>query len=447
MAELGAIASIVGIAAAAAQASRAMYDVATEIQSAGEDVENFAISIDSWSSAMYMAHEALKVHRSRDSAQDDTLGKFRSKKIIKPLVHELKSVTKSIKEFMPRMRTFHEKMSWFARIKWMFMKGEVEKLIRRMESSKSTLAVMLSAINLARNPEGSTGRLLETLLENCIRTAKVQQGRLAAAAPEILKKSVFEAQIQIFVTAEHLLPESRPTSQISIQEASRRPAAFVNLRQQSRPRERDIMPSTPREDFERREPRKRQTRRFAPTDLEPDTRDTQAGPSESNTIRQVAPPNKPAEESLKPETSQVLAPEIPEDLLLPSTFSGVHQTNHRVDLTPTNNAMITGRIKERRVNAMIMPKFSDNLISAHVALNLGLTIRPVVDGEENEPYYFDDGEPEPKIGEVQFYWTVGHGRRFRVRCSVCQRPLPYLIFGASFLERQRQSESEERGAD
>ncbi|KAH7386557.1 hypothetical protein BKA64DRAFT_711776 [Cadophora sp. MPI-SDFR-AT-0126] len=141
MAELGAIASIVGIAAAGAKLSMVLFEFGSTVGSARTEVNQIATEISQFCAVLKQLHSTLtkaKAHRYSVSAiatTQDILKRCQEIfKEIEDIVHPLLNSAGKSKE---------PPVDVIARMKWTFRRSKVQVLQKTLESSKNTLQLML----------------------------------------------------------------------------------------------------------------------------------------------------------------------------------------------------------------------------------------------------------------------------------------------------------------
>jgi hypothetical protein len=149
MAELGLIASIVGVASAGARLSIAIFDIASAIGAAGKELQDLSTEI-SLLCFVFKQLEALLSHahfRYSNAAVDTT------RKILdrcKEVFNELDDV---VKDLYPRKNDELGRIpspDFVTRVKWLGFRNSKVKLIKStLESYKLTLGIMLSTMQLA----------------------------------------------------------------------------------------------------------------------------------------------------------------------------------------------------------------------------------------------------------------------------------------------------------
>jgi hypothetical protein len=101
-----------------------------------------------------------------------------------------------------------------------------------------------------------------------------------------------------------------------------------------------------------------------------------------------------------------------------------------------------GYVNNKRTNAKVYPELSENLISQARVLQLGLDILPHDEEDHIKQIVTGRGIQEATKGIVVLTWSSvipvpGQTRGFKVPCYVCNHIPQPLIFGQSFLDRQR----------
>lgn len=148
MAEIGVIASIVGVAGAGAKLSLVLFGFASTVGSARVEVERVGTEISQFCAVLTQLRSTLKESRARKFSDDairttqDILE--RCQKIfqeIEDIVVPLQRSTRNSKE---------TSVDLVARVKWTFRRSKVQVLQKTLESSKNSLQLMLQVLDLAQ---------------------------------------------------------------------------------------------------------------------------------------------------------------------------------------------------------------------------------------------------------------------------------------------------------
>jgi hypothetical protein len=150
MAEVGAVASIVGIAIAGAKISMILYELGSTAKSAKSEVNKVAVSIATFSSVLQQLASTLeKAHSARFSIS--AIGT--TQEILdrcQEIFDEIGEVVKDLKITKDGGKNLTQKsVSHVARVQWVFKRVKVLKLQAELESMKLTLTLMLVTLNLA----------------------------------------------------------------------------------------------------------------------------------------------------------------------------------------------------------------------------------------------------------------------------------------------------------
>jgi hypothetical protein len=148
MAELGAIASIVGIAAAGAELSMVLFEFGSTVGSARTEVNQIATEISQFCAVLKQLHSTLTKAKARRysisaiATTQDILERCQVIfKDIEDIVHPLQKSAGKSKE---------PAVDMIARVKWTFKRSKVQVLQKTLESSKNTLQLMLLVLDLAQ---------------------------------------------------------------------------------------------------------------------------------------------------------------------------------------------------------------------------------------------------------------------------------------------------------
>jgi hypothetical protein len=150
MAELGAIASIVGIAAAGAKISMTLYELGSTVRSAKRDINKVAVSIATFCSVLQQLASTLEKARS---ARFSVSAIETTQEILDrctELFSEIEEVVKKLEMGQQGGRSPKQtSIGHVARVKWVFQRAKVQRLHAELESMKLTLTLMRIALNLA----------------------------------------------------------------------------------------------------------------------------------------------------------------------------------------------------------------------------------------------------------------------------------------------------------
>lgn len=162
--------SIAASVVALCSAGDAAYKIATSlyrsgkrVKGAGDDIENFAKDVDMYGVAIGTAYRALEpicISAPRPSRVIDYLSENEG---LISLAEQSRRVTKNIKKYNPNIRALRGKSKLIARVKWAFQKKEIDALILKMESVKSSLQIIINSV------------VLEAVMEQPPSTAKDEQ--------------------------------------------------------------------------------------------------------------------------------------------------------------------------------------------------------------------------------------------------------------------------------
>ena len=148
MAELSAIASIVGIVGAGAQLSIALFNLAEVVGSAGSEIRLLGTEISLFCSVLKQLEKTLTKARScrySMSAIETT----------QEILDRCRDVFKSIETAIdglskPKGQSLEPSVDLLARMKWAFARSKVQMQRATLESCKITLHLMLATLEFAR---------------------------------------------------------------------------------------------------------------------------------------------------------------------------------------------------------------------------------------------------------------------------------------------------------
>ena len=149
MAEIGAIASIIGVAGAGAKLSIVLFEFASTVGSAGLEVRQIGIDISLFCSVLKQLQSTLtkaKAYRYSISAIETTQEILdRCKEVFGEIEEILRSLQKG-----ERDPSAEPSVDLIARVKWTFMRSKVQVLRATLESCKITLHIMLTTLEFAQ---------------------------------------------------------------------------------------------------------------------------------------------------------------------------------------------------------------------------------------------------------------------------------------------------------
>lgn len=143
MAEIALIASVVGIAGAGAKLSIALYQIASTIGNAGNEVETIAREFNLFSSALLHLSEAYGL----DTAVSDT-----ARRITEDLVSVCDTILEDGKKLLETLKPLTERVESrtkqvILRIRWLFQKSKFATLRKSLESLKGTLTLHVTTLS------------------------------------------------------------------------------------------------------------------------------------------------------------------------------------------------------------------------------------------------------------------------------------------------------------
>ena len=145
---LSIIAGVVGVAAAAASSSRQLSELVESIQQAPEEIRSISRDTHAFYSIVYSLEISLNDPKIMATVADDEaltilVGKLKEPLIICTTV--LGQMMVKIQAFVRPLDRARHRMS-SNDIKWYFLKKEIRQLKERIETSKATLDIGLTAV-------------------------------------------------------------------------------------------------------------------------------------------------------------------------------------------------------------------------------------------------------------------------------------------------------------
>lgn len=146
MAEIGLVASIVGVAGAGLQIAMSLRQLASEIREAAREVHDVAANVSLFSMTLKQVGNCVRDNASPHSESAlDTL---------EEIIMNCRSTFNKIESMISQVRKdthikdYQQAMSLSRRVRWIFKKSEVYHLTSQLESSKLTLSIMLQVFSL-----------------------------------------------------------------------------------------------------------------------------------------------------------------------------------------------------------------------------------------------------------------------------------------------------------
>jgi hypothetical protein len=145
MAEIGAIASVIGIASAGAKLSIALFDfastlgsAATEITAIGTEVSQFCVVVKQVESTLRKARTTVRYSITALAAIEQIAGQCQ------PVFDEIEQIFEDLKKGKAEP-------NFLGRLKWTLKRSRVQILQKTLEASKLTLSCMLTTLLFAEN--------------------------------------------------------------------------------------------------------------------------------------------------------------------------------------------------------------------------------------------------------------------------------------------------------
>lgn len=191
MAEIGVVASIVGLAGAGIQVSFALFDLADRIGSAGEEVKLVATELSLFNSVL---QEVASVIQDGDASQLTPAAlslvdgvTSRCREVVTEIDKIVSSLTKDQNPFdLP-------KLEWISRVKWTFKRSKVQVQRQTLESCKSTLQLLLTTLRWSRRYSTHT---TETTQREADQYQLVTQGLVLAVRSAVSQLRDLEDQAE-----------------------------------------------------------------------------------------------------------------------------------------------------------------------------------------------------------------------------------------------------------
>jgi hypothetical protein len=145
MAEIGAIATVIGIAAAGAKLSIALFDFAstlgsasTEITAIGTEISQFCVVVKQIESTLRKARTTVRYSLTALAAIEQITG-------------QCQPVFDKFEEILEDLKKGKAEPNFLGRLKWTLKRSKVQILQKTLEASKLTLSCMLTTLLFAEN--------------------------------------------------------------------------------------------------------------------------------------------------------------------------------------------------------------------------------------------------------------------------------------------------------
>lgn len=150
----GSIIAIVQIASAARKLSQSLYTTARTAGSAKEDIEKFAMDINTFASILSITHTSIRRYCQRKS-NSPTIRYIYEHEILEQLVDQATRVRRQIEVLRPPIRDLRRGRIPIAnRLKWAFFnKPDVKALHPEMECVKTNLLLVMQIMNLEKRQQ------------------------------------------------------------------------------------------------------------------------------------------------------------------------------------------------------------------------------------------------------------------------------------------------------
>jgi hypothetical protein len=145
MAELGALASVIGIAGAGAKLSIAIFEFASTIGSAAPEITSIGTEISQFCVVVKQIESTLK------KAKKSVRYSLTALLAIESITDRCQGVFKEIEDILTRLKKGKAEPKLLGRLIWPVKRVKVEMLRKTLESSKLTLSCMLMTLLFAEN--------------------------------------------------------------------------------------------------------------------------------------------------------------------------------------------------------------------------------------------------------------------------------------------------------
>jgi hypothetical protein len=145
MAELGAIASVIGIAGAGAKLSIACIEFASKIGSAGSEIVAVGTEISQFCVVLKQIEATLT------KAKQTVRYSLTAVLAIESITQQCRPVFQEIENILDGLKKDNKEPNFLSRLAWVLKRSKVQLLRKTLESSKLTLLCMLMTLLFAEN--------------------------------------------------------------------------------------------------------------------------------------------------------------------------------------------------------------------------------------------------------------------------------------------------------
>ncbi|KAI9163861.1 hypothetical protein HJFPF1_05489 [Paramyrothecium foliicola] len=148
-AEIGLAASIIGVASAGAKLSVALYQLAEIVGSAAQEVRSIASDISIFCSVLHQLDETLQEAKA-------TRYSLTAICTVETIIGECRHIFSQINEVVDKLKRESVDapqeltLAWTAKVKWVFQRSKVSLYQSKLESMKTTLLLILTALTMAK---------------------------------------------------------------------------------------------------------------------------------------------------------------------------------------------------------------------------------------------------------------------------------------------------------
>jgi hypothetical protein len=488
------ILAIAGAATTALRVSASLRKVARSLETAGDDIEDFAINIRAFALIIKLGMSSLNRCAAKRSSSE-VMRYLEDFEVLDQLAVQSNRISQRIKSAWKRTKAVRSSLTMVTRIKWYLAKPEVQALQPEMETLKTSLLLVMQSIRLEKMQQGEDSE--ETRQEMQVAPSFYIQNS-SKYSTLTLSREDLKMQIKVQIDTIAFLQETqarRRTQSTEPWDKFRESPpldhdfqhALVNLgrrmvEHEKVPNPKDSSPSgSTTSVYEEsnssyvtvvdNSPSRSQSSRSLNVRSHISRRSSTAAtspivPAMIRVIEKVQSPELRQERRLiarrhKEESSissstpldqhslvcPVESERASSGLTVEEDFVSVKPKSYLLELGSNSGRpvkSIQGYINTDTSNggvsttALIDEGLDYNLISLAHAQKLGLELDPP-DDERPLCFTFENGEKRRSSGQVVVRWSerVVKGKPFPVRCLVYEHDIRSLIFGKPFLEDRR----------
>lgn len=150
----GSIIAIVQVASAAVKLSQSLYTTARKAGSAKEDIENFAMDMNTFASIIRSTHRSIRRYCQEES-RSPAIRYIKEHNILEQVVDQATRVGRKIEQVRPPIQDLRGRLSIVNRFRWSLVnRHDVKALNPQMECVKTNLHLVMDIMILEKLQQG-----------------------------------------------------------------------------------------------------------------------------------------------------------------------------------------------------------------------------------------------------------------------------------------------------